>query len=207
MTPQGELIADAGRGTLTGNRGILHEPGDPPRIVRKYATWRWIACVLKHKDWHREVMEPGRWTHLFFLDDAAALSAGHRPCALCRRPDHLAFTEAWARAQPGFPGGQAPWKRPKVDPIDRVLQAQRHPPRMHAPERVEDLPAGAFVSVNDGGFWVVLPGSERIARWTAGGYVDHTSAPAEPLPLVTTPAMLAVLRAGYAPALHPSAAG
>ncbi len=90
VTPLGELVADPARGLVFGNRGCLHDAGGA--IRRAYATRRWIGCRLRFKDWRRApLMQPGRYTELFFLDEATAFAAGHRPCALCRRADYRRF--------------------------------------------------------------------------------------------------------------------
>ena len=102
MTPFGEVVALPGRGTLMGNRGVLHDDGR--RIVRPWDVRRWIACVLEFRGRKREVMTPRRYTELFFLDEAAALSAGHRPCAECRRSDYVRFRDLWV-ASFGLPAG------------------------------------------------------------------------------------------------------
>ena len=95
VTPLGDLVADPARGLVYGNRGCLHD--EHGRIRRRYATRRWIACRLEFKDWKRaRLLQPGRFTELFFLDEATALAAGHRPCALCRRRDYDRFREIWA---------------------------------------------------------------------------------------------------------------
>src|SRR5215467_5512772 len=90
VLPTGEIVADPGRGMLMGNRGCIHNP-DRTLGVTRWRTKMWICCVLEWRDWKRDVMPPGRWTALFFLDEATALSAGHRPCGYCRRDDHLWF--------------------------------------------------------------------------------------------------------------------
>src|SRR5262249_40373383 len=90
VTPLGELIADPARGLVYGNRGCLHD--ERGEIRRRFATRRWLSCRLAFKGWHRTaLMQPGRFTELFFLDEATALAAGHRPCALCRREDYDRF--------------------------------------------------------------------------------------------------------------------
>src|SRR5437899_3068734 len=96
VTPFGDLIATEARGLLMGNRGRLHDAGR--RIVRYAQGRRWIACLTSFRGRRRTVMSPGSYTELFFLDEAVALSAGHRPCAECRRQDYLRFQPAWARA-------------------------------------------------------------------------------------------------------------
>ncbi len=99
VTPTGEIVRDRARGLMMGNRGCLH--GQARELGS--ARWRsklWICCVLEWKGVRRDVMPPGRWTALFFLDEATALAAGHRPCAYCRREDFLAFAHAWASPDP-----------------------------------------------------------------------------------------------------------
>src|SRR5215831_17832148 len=94
VTPCGEILALASRGTFMGNRGgVLHD--EKRRILRHYASRRWITCLLEYKGRHRAVMSPGRYTELFFPDEAVALAAGHRPCAECRRERFNAFKNAW----------------------------------------------------------------------------------------------------------------
>ena len=97
VTPLGELIATPERGLVYGNRGCLHD--EHGRIRRRYATRRWIACRLEFKGRHRELMQPNRYTELFFLDEATALAAGHRPCFECRRQEAETFAALWARAR------------------------------------------------------------------------------------------------------------
>src|SRR5882672_7949583 len=102
-TPLGELIADTGRGLVYGNRGCLHD--EVGRIRRRYSGKRWIACRLQFRGWHRgPLLQPGRFTELFFLDEATALAAGHRPCALCRREDFNLLVTLWGELHPGQVG-------------------------------------------------------------------------------------------------------
>jgi len=199
VTPLGELIADPARGLVYGNRGSLHD--DQGRIRRRYAGKRWIACRLRFKDWHRSsLMQPGRFTELFFLDEATAFAAGHRPCALCRREDHRRFVELWVARHPGQRG---------VDAMDAQLHEERVDPatRGHRLHRVESdqLPDGAFV-LRDGDPWLVLAG--ELLRWTASGYTDREPRPREETAiLVTPPSLVEVLRTGWdgaVPFLHPS---
>ena len=111
VTPLGELIADPARGLVYGNRGCLHD--EDGRIRRRFATKRWIACRLRFRGWRRHpLMRPGGFTELFFLDEATALAAGHRPCALCRREDYVRLMAIWSELHPGPVG---------ADPIDERL--------------------------------------------------------------------------------------
>src|SRR4051812_41797670 len=136
VTPLSELIADPGRGLVYGNRGCLHDVEG--RIRRRYGVKRWIACRLEFKGWHRSpLLHPGRFTELFFLDEATAFAAGHRPCALCRRADYDRFSEIWQRLHPGQVGADAMDEQLHRERVE--ARAQRH---YEAP--LQGLPDGAF---------------------------------------------------------------
>jgi hypothetical protein len=184
VTPLGELIADPARGLVYGNRGCLHDAHG--RIRRHHNGRRWIACRLRFRGWHRSpLLQPGRFTELFFLDEATAFAAGHRPCALCRREDYNRFLELV-----GAPG---------ADAIDARLHAERV-----AHHRDDDLPDGAFV-LRDGEPWLVY--GAQLLRWTPGGYAARVARPAGAATVITPPSLVAVLRAGWdgaVPLLHGS---
>jgi hypothetical protein len=191
VTPLGELIAVPERGLVYGNRGCLHD--DEGRIRRRWATRRWIACRLEFRGWHREpLMQPGKFTELFFLDEATAFAAGHRPCALCRREDYRRFTEIWAKLHPGQVGADA-------------IDAQLHEERLveGGEMTLGDLPDGAFV-LDHGEPWLVFGGELR--HWTPAGYEDRRPTPARGV-VITPPSLREVLRRGWegtVPLLHPS---
>jgi hypothetical protein len=199
VTPLGELAAEPARGLVYGNRGCLHDADG--RIRRRYAVKRWIACRLQFRGWHRHpLLQPGRFTELFFLDEATAFAAGHRPCALCRREDYNRFLELWRARYPDARG---------ADDMDEQLHLERVDPgtrghRLHdAPMR--ELPDGAFV-LHEHEPHLVL--GERILRWTAAGYVEPVARPRGRAPLITPPSLVAVLCAGWqgdVPFRHPSA--
>jgi hypothetical protein len=202
VTPLGELIADPARGLVYGNRGCLHD--DRGRIRRRFAVRRWIACRLEFRGWHRApLMQPGRFTELFFLDEATAFAAGHRPCALCRHADYERFGELWRDIHPEQIG---------ADAIDTQLHRERYDAearvQRHHEARLDGLPDGAFVLVE--GHPRLVRGS-RLLRWTPSGYVDpwRRSARAR-VAVITPPSLLAVLRSSWqsvVPLLHPSASG
>lgn len=201
VTPLGELVADPARGLVYGNRGCLHDAAG--RVRRRYAGRRWIACRLQFRGWRRgPLLQPGRFTELFFLDDATALAAGHRACALCRHGDYVRLAEIWRDLHPGQAG---------ADAIDAQLHAERVDPGTRGQRRrqvlLDEVPDGAFV-LRDGTPWLVL-GAELL-RWTPAGYADRIRRPlGDPATLVTPPSLVAVLRAGWqplVPLLHPSAA-
>src|SRR6266481_5324980 len=122
VTPLSELVADSARGLVYGNRGCLHDATG--RIRRRYNGKRWIACRLQFRGWHRHpLLQPGRFTELFFLDEATAFAAGHRPCALCRREDYTRFVEIWGELHPGQIGADAmdaQLHEERVDPLTRA---------------------------------------------------------------------------------------
>src|SRR4051794_39845093 len=189
VTPFGELVADPARGALMGNRGVLHD--DRGEIVRGYRGIRWIACRPAFRGRRRALMQPGRYTELFFLDEATAMAAGHRPCAECRRGDYRSFLEVW----PGAASAPA-------------VNAQLHGERGRRYERpLDGLPDGVFV-LRDGDPWLVR--GARLWRWTPAGYVDRVARPAgETAVVVTPPSSVTVLERGWRPRLvdfvHPSA--
>jgi hypothetical protein len=202
VTPLGDLIADPGRGLVYGNRGCLHD--DRGEIRRRYNGKRWIACRLAFRGWHRgPLMQPGRFTELFFLDEATALAAGHRPCALCRREDYVRFLQIWRDLHPGPATADAMDERLHDERLDPGTRTQRH---HRGP--VEGLPDGTFV-LRDGEPWLVLRAS--VLRWTNAGYTDRASRPAGgEATVITPPSLVEVLRAEWEPVvpfLHPSAFG
>jgi hypothetical protein len=201
VTPLGDLIADPGRGLVYGNRGCLHD--ERGRIRRRYAVRRWIACRLRFRGWHREpLMQPGRFTELFFLDEATAFAAGHRPCALCRREDYVRFVEIWRDVHPAGPAN--------ADAIDDRLHGERLDPRTrsqrHHRAAIDGLPDGTFV-LRSGEPWLVIGPSLR--RWTNSGYAERVSRPVgDDATVITPPTLVEVLRAERDPAvpfLEPSA--
>jgi hypothetical protein len=200
VTPFGELIADPGRGLVYGNRGCLHD--EYGRIRRRYAVKRWIACRLRFRGWHREpLMRPGRFTELFFLDEATAFAAGHRPCALCRREDYVRLVEIWRGLHLGPSNADAMDERLHQERLEPGTRAQRH---HRAP--IEELPDGTFV-LRSGGAYLVLGPS--LLRWTNAGYAERASRPAGGIATVITPptlvGVLGAERAPVVPFLHPTA--
>jgi hypothetical protein len=195
VTPQGDIVAIDQRGLFMGNRGCLHRGGERA-IARPWQVRRWITCVLEHNGWVAPKWLPGRWTPLFFWDEAVALAAGHRPCALCRHPDFVAWLDAWEAAF---------GERPRVDPMDRRLHADRRDGREQRRHRSSwpDVPAGAFAAL-DGGPALVL--DDRLLPWSAAGYGPARPRPSTgPANVLTPRATVAVLRHGFRPVVHPSA--
>jgi hypothetical protein len=196
----GELIATPERGLVYGNRGCLHN--DEHKIRRRYATKRWIACRLCFRGRRRSpLMAPGRYTELFFLDEATALAAGHRPCAECRRSDYNRFSDVWLSLHPGQIG---------ADAIDAQLHGERltleNRERLLHELRYSELPDGTFV-LEAGEPHLVL--GSQLLSWSPGGYRDGHRRPRNGSATVITPqSLVAILRSGWSPSvplLHPSA--
>jgi hypothetical protein len=181
VTPYGDVVVSPLKCAWMGNRGCIHEGHD---IVRPWNGKRWITCALEYKGWVAPKWEPGRWTALFFYDEAVALAAGHRPCALCRRPDYVRY-----RAALGMHGADAIDARLHADRLDgRVKRLHEMPWR--------DLPEGAFV-VHGNEPALVTAGGLRL--WSADhGYTATIERPARGHAVVITPATnVAALQAGY----------
>lgn len=201
VTPFNDIVAVAARGTLMGNRGRLHDE-QGALGGRLYTTRSWVACVLQFKDRHRPVMQAGRYTELFFLDEPTALAAGHRPCGQCRHADYQRFLAAW-RA-----GNERP--AASLDEIDRQMQDERFDRRTRRQKRfaadIATLPDGSMVSLplEPGAAFLLWQG--RLLEWAATGYHSCRRLPATLAVEVLTPrSTVLALAAGYQPAPHPTA--
>ncbi len=196
VTPSGEIIATPERGMFTGNRGIIHDPATRSLLRKRWSSPAWLTCVLDFRGRRREVMATRSWTELFFLDEATALAAGHRPCFYCRRDDANRFRAAWER------GNQL--ADVLARDIDTVLHRERfasartlHP----LPVALGRLPDGAMVQAGADSF---LIRSGKPLKWSPAGYRE-TEKPLKDALLLTPPSTLRALAAGYRPMLHPSA--
>ena len=197
VLPTGEIVADPARGMLTGNRGILHRP-DRTLGRARWRTRAWIACRLTWRDVRRVPMSPGTWTELFFLDEAVALSAGHRPCAWCRREDYRRFQDAWTMA------GLGPTTAPAMDAVLHPARLARAPDGATHHARAAALPDGAMI-LHAGRPALIL--GPRALPFAPSGYGAPLPRPVGDVAVLTPAPIVAVLRAGYRPALHPSATG
>jgi hypothetical protein len=196
VTPFGDLIADAARGTFMGNRGGRIHDGACRLTGRRWASQQWICCRLDFKGRRRRVWGDS-YTELFFLDEVTALAAGHRPCFECRRADACEFAAAWERAF-----GQIA----RAAEMDAVLHAQRLDGRSKRRHRypAHDLPDGVMVAYDDAA--CAIRGDAKL-RWSSLGYVtrDLRQRYAD-IEVLTPPAIVSVLAAGYRPHWHESAA-
>jgi len=209
VAPDGGIFTDPARGLLMGNRGgVLHDD-DKRLTARRWASKHWIACALTYKGRRETIMAPRHYTQLFFLDEATALAAGHRPCALCRRGDFLRFTQLWQRLH-----GMA--RPPKVAEVDAVLHAERvgdSRAKVKFAAKLADLPSGAMVEVGSdptslykigGNYCLYVDG--LLLPWSPSGYGTPINADVNQIVRVLTPrSIVSLIAAGYAPMLHPSA--
>ena len=197
VTPSGEIISTPQRGLFTGNRGIIHDPATRTLLNRRWSSKAWITCVCEFRGRRRDVMGTRSWTELFFLDEATAFAAGHRPCFYCRRDDANAFRAAWE-------GGNGA-RGVRATEIDTVLHRERldgRNKRLHElPMPLDALPDGAMVQAG-GDSYLIAQGRARLWTWDGYREAQHGITDAR---LLTPPSTLRALAAGYRPVLHPSA--
>lgn len=216
VDPWGKIIRTSARGAWMGNRGLLHD--DRQEIVRPFRLKAWLICVLEFKGRRRPVMSPGQYTELFFLDEATAFSAGHRPCFECRRADANRFRSCWVRGNPEYRFGE----KTAIGAIDEVLHRERTRSsevlagaelsdrsravpdgsefaagRTALPDGRIALPDGSFVA--DAGQAFLVAGG-WLYPWSPFGYAERVGlAVAGRLTLLTPPSVVRAFRAGYVP--------
>ena len=194
VSPSGELLADNARGSWLGNRGILHN--EKKEIIRPWKHKSWVLCELNFKERKREVFSQNSYSELFFLDEAIALSAGHRPCASCRRQRFDEFKQAWGAAQ---------LSELKVDEIDKVLhqdRAIRGGKKVTYNEKLENLPNGVFVEL-EGKPWLIW--RNELHEWHPDGYRAQADIHGDLNVTVLTPKCLVeIINAGFIPQVDES---
>ncbi|WP_240696912.1 hypothetical protein [Vibrio lentus] len=194
VSPSGELLADNARGSWLGNRGILHN--EKKEIIRPWKHKNWVLCQLNFKERKREVFSQNSYSELFFLDEATALSAGHRPCASCRRQRFDEFKQAWGAAQ---------LSELKVDEIDKVLhqdRAIRGGKKVTYNEKLTNLPNGVFVEL-EGKPWLIW--RNELHEWHPDGYRAQADIHGDLNVTVLTPkCMVEVVNAGFIPQVDKS---
>ena len=197
VTPFGEIVADPHRGLFTGNRGIIHDPATKTLLKKRWSSPAWLTCVCEFRGRRRKVMGGRSWTELFFLDEATAFAAGHRPCFYCRRDDANRFRAAWELGN-----GVADVLAPEIDAVLHRERLDRGGKRLHAlPMRLDRLPDGTMVSSGAASYLIA---HGRALRWSPAGYRE-TLSEIEDAMLLTPPSTLRAFIAGYKPVLHPSA--
>jgi len=197
VNPWGKLSATSARGTLLGNRGILHN--DRKEIVKAYQHQNWVTCKLQFKGRKRILMSPHRYTELFFLDEATAFAAGHRPCAECRRERYLEFKDYWVKANLN----KSP-EAVKASDISRILHQERikKKEKRTFKANLKELPEGSIFSVN-GSACIMFAG--RAHLWSFEGYrpADSLNLPDE-VDVLTPKSIVKVFKRGLMPKIHDS---
>jgi len=197
VTPTGEIVATPHRGMFTGNRGIIHDPATKTLLKKRWSSPAWITCLCEFRGWRRPVMARRSWTELFFLDEATAFAAGHRPCFFCRRDDANRFRAAWEK-------GNA-----VSDVSARAMDAVLHQERLDRGRKrvhvlsvpLSELPDGTMVQQDEESFLLV---QGRALLWSLTGYARAPRELRSPM-LLTPPSTLRALGAGYQPLLHSTA--
>jgi hypothetical protein len=195
VTPLGDIVAEPHRGLFTGNRGIIHDPATKTLLSKRWSNPAWLICVCEFRGRRRKVMGGRSWTELFFLDEATAFAAGHRPCFYCRRDDANRFRSCWEQGN-----GVADILAPDIDAVlhrERFASGKKlHP----LPARLERLPDGAMVHAS-GESYLIAEG--KPLRWSFAGYRKTEARIADAM-LITPPSTVRALASGFQPVLHPS---
>lgn len=194
VTPTSQIERNPARGMFMGNRGILHND-TLTLITTKWRHKNWVLCTLKHKNWHRKIMTPRRYTELFFLDEATALAAGHRPCALCQRSRYRQFMDAagFSQAKMLDTALHADRKRHHFDGID------------YPSVPVSALANGTFIVNPDHPQKIYLYKDQHYYSWAHAGYGPAYKLALSRVRLVTPLTTLKTLQNGYQPVIHESA--
>jgi hypothetical protein len=200
VDPWGKLCAVAARGTLTGNRGIIHN--QEQQIIAQWRTKAWITCQLAWKGWWRPVMGRRSWTELFFLDEATAFAAGHRPCATCRRERFTEFKAAWLAANPTV----IPSATLRVTEIDAVLHAERtckDGKKITYEEELRALADGTMIETDAGAY---LIWQKQLLKWSFDGYTsgDAPWLSTRRVRVLTPASIVRTFRSGFRPDVHES---
>jgi hypothetical protein len=197
VTPSGDIISTPHRGLFTGNRGIIHDPATKTLLNKRWSNPAWLTCVCDFRGRRRKVMGGRSWTELFFLDEATAFAAGHRPCFYCRRDDANRFRAAWEAGN-----RVTDVLAPEIDAVLHRERLEGRNKRLHAlPAPLKELPDGAMV-LHGTESYLMLQG--RPLLWSLAGYRAPQDA-IEGALLLTPPSTLRAFSAGYRPVLHPSA--
>jgi hypothetical protein len=197
VTPSGDIVADPHRGLFTGNRGIIHDPASKTLLRKRWSSPAWLTCVREFRGRRRRVMGGRSWTELFFLDEATAFAAGHRPCFYCRRDDANRFRATWEQGN-----GVASVLAPEIDAVLHRERLDRGRKRLHPlPTPLEKLPDGAMVQAGAESFLIA---QGRPLQWSFAGYRKAPGSIADVM-LLTPPSIVRAFAAGYRPLLHPTA--
>lgn len=199
IDPWGKFNAVKARGKWLGNRGILHN--DEKEIIAPWRHKSWVTCRLEFKNRKREIFSPNHYSELFFLDEATALAAGHRPCAECRRERYNEFKSAWlaANREPSFVS--VPIKK-----IDNQLHSERAIPggdKVTFNSKFSEVPIGAFIELNE---LAVLVWNGKLYQWSPSGYSPYSKSPDldAKVTVLTPKSFFVMLQNGFIPQVDDS---
>lgn len=199
VSPNGSFIQTKARGSWLGNRGVIHN--EHKEIVKPYTIKAWIICMLEFRGRHREIMQPDRWTELFFLDEATAFSAGHRPCFQCRYKDHIRFKEHWINGNPQY-GFDMKKSVKEIDEIIHTERIDKQGRKISYTEQIKNLPDGIILNKEDECY---LLSKGKLYHWTPFGYDYYEDAVPELTVEVLTPfSIVNTFKAGYIPQIDKS---
>jgi hypothetical protein len=196
VNPYGAIFRSPARGTFMGNRGALHT--EKREIVRQFNGQRWITCCLEFQGRKRTVMSPGHYTELFFLDEAVAFAAGHRPCAECRRDRFMVFQDAWKRRDEEH--SKTPARAPQIDVELHRTRTDSSGRKITYAAKLNSLPNGCFVQIDNSAF---LIWNDALLLWTPECYVGKYRRPNGLMVTVLTPQpIVQCFGRGYEPKIH-----
>jgi hypothetical protein len=194
VDPFGNLIKTTARGSWMGNRGLLHN--DKQEVLRPFKLKAWLICKLEFKGRSRQVMMPRLYTELFFLDEATAFAAGHRPCFECRRNDFDLFKSLWLKGNPEYNFNE----KTSIKEIDDILHKERidrNNLKVTFEEDRDKIPNGSFILYDKNAF---LISDKQMFLWSPFGYDKGTALPrAGKLSVLTPKSIVKTFRAGYVP--------
>lgn len=197
VNPFGEIVETKARGLWMGNRGHIHN--EHHQIIRPFKLKAWITCKLEYKGRSREIMAANHYTELFFLDEATAFAAGHRPCCECRREDYNKFKRAWLKRNPGYKLNY----KTSVRDIDGIIQMERinkDGSKKTYKKNSRDLPDGTFITINDKPYLLFM---QSLYLWTPSGYIEKKPFTRSGTSIVLTPkSIVNVFRVGYIPQMN-----
>ena len=203
IDPWGKFHANPSRAsTRMGNRGILHD--SEKRIIRSWAHKGWVSCLMSFKDIKRpKPFSDGNYSELFFLDEATAFSAGHRPCTYCQRERSHLFREAWLQANVPDSEQRKTMRLPDIDKVLHTERAVRGGGRVTFDAKLSELPVGAMFEHEGRAF---LLSSKGALPWSFDGYGLKQSISFETTVRVLTPrSIVRAFSEGFLPVMHESA--
>jgi hypothetical protein len=196
VDPLGQFIKTSARGAWMGNRGVIHKDKE---IVKVFKHKAWITCALEFKGRKRIVMSPDRWTELFFLDEATAFAAGHRPCFECRKDDAKKFKSCWIEGNVSYNFNM----KTSIHEIDEIIHSERigkDQKKITHQRMAHSIPNGAFILMNNDAY---LFTNDKLRRWTPFGYEDSIDVQQDSMLTVLTPnSVVNAFVAGYVPQIQ-----